>query len=305
MGMDVGWGVYGYSMQPNASVECEYSMTSQSPDEPASTPPIKLVAIDLDGTLLRSTKRLSSANARAIAEVTNRGVHVVLASARPPRSVREIYHRLALDTLQVNYNGALVHDMPRGKHVFHQPMSIALAKRIVKFARKLDPDVVISVEVLDKWYTDHVDDTLPTETSKRFNPDFVGPLNAFLTVPVTKLMLLAPPEKLKPIHEAVRKKFSDDIAILICDDYLIQLVHKQVDKASALKIVAERYNVAQENVMAIGDAANDLGMVRWAGLGVAMANGWDRLKQAAKIVAPANDDDGVAHVLKQYILDKT
>ena len=194
--------------------------------------------------------------------------------------------------------------MPRGKHVFHQPLSIALAKRIVKFARKLDPDVVVSVEVLDKWYTDHVDDTLPTETSKRFDPDFVGPLDAFLTVPVTKLMLLAPPQKMRRIHEAVRKKFAKQIAILISDDYLIQLVHKQVDKASALKLVAERYHVEPQNVMAIGDAPNDLGMIQWAGLGVAMANGWDRLKQAAKVVAPANDEDGVAHVIKQYILDR-
>lgn len=290
-------------------------MKKKAPSEPTpATPPatgndplaapIRLVAIDLDGTLLRSNKRLSSANARAIAEVTNRGVHIILASARPPRSVRDVYHRLALDTLQVNYNGALVHDMPRGKHVFHQPMSIALAKRIVKFARKMDPDVVISVEVLDKWYTDHVDDTLPTETSRRFEPDFVGPLNAFLTVPVTKLMLLAPPDKLRPIHEAVRKKFANDVAILISDAYLIQLVHKQVDKASALKLVAERYNVPQHQVMAIGDAPNDLGMIRWAGLGVAMESGWDRLKQAANIIAPCNDDDGVACVLKKYILDK-
>ncbi len=279
-------------------------MTSNEPGRPTPAGPIKLVAIDLDGTLLRSNKRLSTANAQAIAEVTNQGVHVVLASARPPRSVRDIYHRLGLDTLQVNYNGALVHDMPRGKHVYHQPMSVALAKKIVKFARKMDPDVVISIEVLDKWYTDHVDDKLPTETSKHFSPDFVGPLSSFLTVPVTKLMLLAPPEKLRPIHQGVRTRFAKDIAILISDDYLIQLVHKQVDKANALKLVAEQYGVPREQVMAIGDADNDLGMVRWAGLGVAMDNGWDRLKQTADVIAPANDDDGVAAVLKRYILDR-
>lgn len=279
-------------------------MNQAAEDNPATIAPIKLVAIDLDGTLLRSNKRLSVANARAIAEVTNRGVHVVLASARPPRSVREIYRRLALDTLQVNYNGALIHDMPRGKHVFHQPMSVALATKIVKFARKMDPDVVISVEVLDKWYTDHVDDTLPTETSKRFEPDFVGPLGAFLTVPVTKLMLLAPPEKLRPVHAAIRTKFTKDIAILISDDYLIQIVHRQVDKASALQRVAEVYGVPQEQVMAIGDAQNDLGMVRWAGLGVAMESGWDELKKAAQVIAPCNDDDGVAHVLKKNILGR-
>ena len=276
-----------------------------SPESPATIPaPIKLVAIDLDGTLLRSNKRLSRANAQAIADATNLGVHVVLASARPPRGVRDIYHRLALDTLQVNYNGALIHDMPRGKNVYHQPMPVALAKKIVKFARRKDPDVVISVEVLDKWYTDHVDDKLPTETSKHFSPDFVGPLDAFLTVPVTKLMLLAPPEKLKPIHAAVRTKFAKDIAILISDDYLIQLVHKQVDKASALKLVAEQYNIPREQVMAIGDAPNDIGMVQWAGLGIAMDNAWPQLKKVADHIAPTNDNDGVAHVLKKFILDK-
>ncbi len=277
-----------------------------SPESPVTMPaPIKLVAIDLDGTLLRSNKRLSRANAQAIADATNLGVHVVLASARPPRGVRDIYHRLALDTLQVNYNGALIHDMPRGKNVFHQPMPVALAKKIVKFARRKDPDVVISVEVLDKWYTDHVDDKLPTETSKHFSPDFVGPLDAFLTVPVTKLMLLAPPEKLKPIHASVRTKFAKDIAILISDDYLIQLVHKQVDKASALKLVAEQYNIPREQVMAIGDAPNDIGMVQWAGLGIAMDNAWPQLKKVADHIAPTNDNDGVAHVLKKFILDRT
>jgi len=236
-------------MPPPAKGEREKApMKTPEIDPPIPVDLIKLVAIDLDGTLLRSNKRLSTANARAIAEVTHRGVHVVLASARPPRGVRDIYHRLSLDTLQVNYNGALIHDMPRGKHVFHQPMSIALAKKIVKFARKMDPDVVISVEVLDKWYTDHVDDKLPTETSKHFSPNFVGPLSAFLTVPVTKLMLLAPPKKLKPIHEGVRKKFGDEIAIMISDDYLIQLVHKQVDKASALMLVAEQFALHGESV---------------------------------------------------------
>ena len=279
-------------------------MTDKKHENPEKIAPIRLIAIDLDGTLLHDNKRLSATNARAVAEATNRGIHVVLASARPPRSVREIYHRLSLDTLQVNYNGALIHDMPRGKHVFHQPLSASLAKQIVKFARKMDPDVVVSLEILDKWYTDHVDETLPTATSRYFEPDFVGPLDAFLTVPVTKLMLLAPPEKLKPIHESVRKKFGSQIAILTCDDFLIQLVHKQVDKASALKVVAEHYKIDQQNVMAIGDAPNDLGMIQWAGVGVAMANGWDYLKQAADITAPANDEDGVAYVIENYILNR-
>lgn len=279
-------------------------MTSKEPTPHPAYRPIKLVAIDLDGTLLRSDKCLSPANAQAIADVISRGVHVVLASARPPRGVRDIYHRLSLDTLQVNYNGALIHDMPRDEHIFHQPMPVELASEIIRFAREMDPEIIVNVEILDKWYTDRVDDALPTETGKLFPPDHIGPLDSFMNKPVTKLMLAAEPKRLAPVHQAVSDKFADQVMIAISDDYLIQLAHKQVDKASALAFVAKRYGVPRENVMAIGDAQNDLGMVRWAGLGVAMANGWDQLKQAADVVAPANDDDGVAHVLKQYILDK-
>jgi 5-amino-6-(5-phospho-D-ribitylamino)uracil phosphatase len=279
-------------------------MISQEPAPTAPYGPIKLVAIDLDGTLLWSNKHISDANAQAIADLTQRGVRVVLASARPPRGVRDIYQRLSLDTLQVNYNGALIHDMPNDKHVFHQPMTLELATQIIYFARAMDPDIIVNVEVLDQWHTDRVDDAFPTETSKLYPPDHLGPLDSFLNQPVTKLMLAAEPERLAPVHHAIKEKFADQIMFAINDDYMIQIAHKQVDKANALQFVAEHYNVPQEHVMAIGDASNDLGMVRWAGLGVAMANGGDQLRQAADVIAPANDDDGVAHVLKQYILDR-
>jgi len=261
-----------------------------------------MVAIDLDGTLLRSDKSLSETNARAIAEATNRGVHIVLASARPPRSVREIYHRLGLDTLQINYNGALVHDMPRGRHVRHQPMGADLAGRIIRYARELDPQVAVSLEILDKWYTDRVDDSLPTETSRRFTPDAVGPIERFLDAPVTKLMLLAPPDRMNRLREAVHARFGRQIEILVSDDYLIQLVDRQVDKAKALEAVADHYGVGREQVMAIGDAPNDLGMIRWAGLGIAMDNGWPELKRVASVIAPSNDEDGVAYVIRRYVL---
>lgn len=279
--------------------------SSASPVAAPSAGPFKLVAIDLDGTLLRSDKKLTKRSVEAVAEATRRGVHVVLASARPPRSVREIYQRLGLTTFQVNYNGALVHDMPRKKHVFHQPLTPKLATRIVKFARKLDPDVVVSAEILDKWYTDRVDETLITETSRFHHPDFMGPLESFLHVPVTKLMLLAPPERLKPVREAIARKFGREVAILISDKHLIQIVHVEVDKAAALQRVAQNYGIERENVMAIGDAPNDLGMLRWAGLGVAMANGWPQARAAADVIVPSNDEDGVAIALERYVLNTT
>lgn len=274
----------------------------QTPHPPKNKPGYDLVALDIDGTILRSDKRLAVKTCDAVKAAMRRGVRVVLASARPPRSVKEIYKHLALNTVQINYNGALIHDPVAGKHVYHQPLDAALAMRIVKIARKLDPKVVVSVEILDKWYTDHIDETLPTETSKAFTPDFIGPLEAFLHVNPTKLMLLAPRPRLDPIIEAVQTKFAGQIGLAISDEHLLQVIHHRADKSVALAMVAQQYGVAWDRVMAIGDAPNDVGMLKWAGLGVAMGNAWGPVREAADVIVPDNDDDGVAHAIEKYVL---
>lgn len=275
--------------------------SSQDKSRPGRAP-IRLVAIDIDGTLLRTDKRLSTRCARAIQKASDAGVRVVLASARPPRTLREIYGHLGLDTLTINYNGALIHDHRRRKHVYHQPLDVDLARKVVKAARKIDPSTVVSVEILDKWYTDHVDETLPTETSVRFMPDFVGPLEAFLRVPVTKLMLLAPPQRMTAIATEVRSRFVGRVAVAVSDPHLLQVVHPKVDKGHALAMIAEQYGVKQEEAMAIGDAPNDVGMLKWAGLGVAVQNAWDKAREAADVVVPSNDEDGVAHAIERFVL---
>lgn len=264
---------------------------------------IELLAIDLDGTTLRRDKRLSERVCRAVRMATARGVRVVLATARPPRSVRPIRERLGLTNLQVHYNGALVHDPVRRAHVLHRPLQAELARRLVRFARRLDPRVVVSLEILDRWYTDHVDDTLPTETALVFRPDVIGPLEAFLRVPITKLMLLGASERIDRLRDAIAARFGRHIALPVSDPHLLQIVDRHVDKATALALVARRYDVLPARVMAIGDAPNDNGMIRWAGVGVAVANAWPETRHAADVVVPSNDDDGVAEAIERFVLD--
>ncbi len=263
---------------------------------------IRLVAMDLDGTLLRSDKNISKRCGAVIREVQAQGVKVVLATARPPRSVRSFAAVLGLDTLQIHYNGALIHDPHRSRHVFHQPMDLHLTREIIRQARRLDPQVVVSVEILDRWYTDHIDPTLPTETSVSFMPDCVGPLDAILQTPVTKLMLLAPPARLKPILDLVKQRFAGRVALAVSDQHLLQIMHPQVDKARALQWIATHYGVTREQTMAIGDAPNDLSMLTWAGLGVAVENAWPSVREKVREVVPSNDADGVAVALERYVL---
>jgi len=266
--------------------------------------PIKLVAIDLDGTLLGSDGRISESNIQAVRGVLDRGVHVVLASARPPRAVREFYELLDLVTPQVNYNGALIHDPHRREHLYHQPLDPGLAKRVFCRARKVDPEVIVNIEILDQWHTDRVDPTLEMKISQIFEPDYFGPLDACLATEVTKVMLMAPPERIGTIREMLDREFADQVALAISDPHLIQVVHRRVDKAHAVGRVAGWYGVDRQSVLAIGDAPNDIGMIRWAGVGVAVGNAWEGVRQVADAVVASNDDDGVAQALTRYVLDE-
>jgi len=267
--------------------------------------PMRLLALDLDGTLLRTDKNITQHTARALHAAQHAGVCIVLATARPPRSVAAIAQALHINSWQINYNGALIHDPVRHRNIMHLPLPLDLAQHIIQVARRADPQVVVSIEILDKWYTDHFDPTLPTETSKNFMPDCVGPLNAILRTPVTKLMFLAPPDRLDILHQTISQKFSQQVALAVSDRHLLQVLHPQADKAHALERIATHYKIPRAQVMAIGDAPNDLGMLRWAGLGIAMANAWTSVHAAIKNVVPSNDDDGVAHAIHHYILHDT
>ncbi|WP_432797614.1 Cof-type HAD-IIB family hydrolase [Poriferisphaera sp. WC338] len=263
---------------------------------------IRMIAMDLDGTLLRDDKTLSAENIAAVKRAVDAGVVVVIASARPPRAVKAIYEALGLDTIQINYNGAAHYDQVRGRFVKHLPLEAGFVREMVNAARDLDEQVYMSLEVMDKWYTDGVDDSLLTETSKHFKPDLLGELDELFEEPVTKLMLLAPKERLAKVHAMVLERFGERIAIHMSDEHLIQIVDPSVDKEHSVRELAGYYGIDRVEVMAIGDAQNDAGMIAWAGLGVAVGNAWDEAKVAADEVVGSNEENGVAEAIERFVL---
>ncbi len=286
-------------MQNRISNSTRRRLAIQPEHEPA---PIALVAIDLDGTLLRSDKSISERTVQTVAAVTGRGVSVVLASARPPRGVRAFCQRLGLHGVHVSYNGALIYHNAGQRHLYHQPVDGALAKRIVGLARQIEPSVVVNIEILDRWYTDRVDPALHVETSKQAQPDYLGPIEACIDQPVTKMMFLAPPGLLLPVRSAIEQAYGHQIAVVISDRHVVQVVHARVNKAHALQWIVADLGISARQVMAIGDAPNDVEMIRWAGLGVVVENGWHEARLEADVVVASNDDDGVADALRRYVL---
>jgi Cof subfamily protein (haloacid dehalogenase superfamily) len=262
--------------------------------------PIRLVAIDLDGTLLNDSKKVSTQTVTALKCLPAQGVKVVIASARPPRSVRSIHAQLALDTWQINYNGAMIWDEPARRVVFHRPMPGHLVRDIVDLARDLYEEVLMSCEVMDKWYTDRADQTYTTETGRMFKPDVIADLDCCCDQEITKLMLLGEPRIISRLENEIAARFADRVSVLQTDPELIQIMDNKVSKAVALQAVAAHYGVAMENVMAIGDAPNDVGMLQVAGVAVAMDNAHPLVKEVADWVAPSNNDHGVHAALARY-----
>jgi Cof subfamily protein (haloacid dehalogenase superfamily) len=263
-------------------------------------PRIRLVAIDLDGTLLDREKRIGERTAAAVRGLAAKGVKAVIASARPPRSVRSFYERLGLDTWQINYNGALVWDEPARRAVLHRPMEGDLVREIVERARALRPEVLMSCEVLDRWYTDRYDPAFVPETGKIFRPDVIAPVDSFCRGPITKLLLLGDPATVSEMVALLAREFTDRAGWVRNDRDLVQIMDRTVSKAAALRFVAEGYGVPLEETMAIGDAENDIEMLREAGVGVAMGNAPEDVKAIAGWVAPSNEEEGVLAALRRY-----
>ena len=261
---------------------------------------IRLLALDLDGTLLNDSKKISPQTIEGLSCLSKKEVRIVIASARPPRSVRHIYADLKLDTLQINYNGALIWDEPGGRAVFHRPLAGKLVRAIIEMSRDLFEEVLVSCEVMDHWYTDQIEEKHTTETGRLFRPDVIAPLEEFFEIDTTKLLLSAEPNIISRLEAELLENFGDQVTILQTDEHLLQIAHPNVGKAQALQRVAGHYGVAMNQVMAIGDALNDVGMLQLAGIGVAMDNAHSAVKAVADWVAPSNNDHGVHAALVRF-----
>jgi len=265
---------------------------------------IKMIALDMDGTLLSPKESITPRVHHAIHLAAKRGIHVVLATARPPRSVRFYHRALKLQTPIISHNGALIWDENQKCVLRHISLPHALVRRVIDYARLRCPEVIPSVEIIDKLYSDHFG-IVPAEaipTGRCFNPDVIAAMETFLHVPVTRIMFHAKPSIIEELCQMLPRKFEYRIGLFRSDSRLLQIVAPDTNKAMALDFVCKSYGITRDNVLAVGDNANDLPMLQWAGVSAAMANGPEHIRKAARHVVPSNREDGVAVAIERFAL---
>lgn len=262
---------------------------------------IKLIAMDLDDTLLDNQQRVSPRACETIRKAVAGGVTVTIATGRMFCSAMQYAEQLALDVPLITYNGSLIKSS-RSKEVFlHHTIPKELAREILAVFGK------------NHWYIQsYIDDVLYVENldeDARMYERLAGvkavPVGEKLFQPEgnpTKLLAIREPAEIKRMHEIVKQEFGDAIYVTNSKANYLEIMNPAVNKGRALAYLAERLNIKQAEVMAVGDSNNDLDMIRYAGFGVAMGNASDKVKACAQAVTCANEEDGVAAAIEKYVL---
>lgn len=264
----------------------------------------KLVALDMDGTLLNTNQKISDRVKKAIADARKNGVKVILSSGRGFKGVEKYVRELHLDELVISLNGAVVTDASGDKVVFSIPMEPEVIRRIIELQKEYE---VFSIyfEAMKMYVEELNEKALYFSNFEGVKVIPVGNMLEFYnSQPIGKMLMIGEYEK----FIVFRKKLLDELGQYINATFsmpsFLEAYNINVSKGIILHKVAEYYGLKREEVIAIGDGENDISMIEYAGLGVAMENAMDPVKNAADLTTKSNAEDGVAHVIEKYILNK-
>jgi Cof subfamily protein (haloacid dehalogenase superfamily) len=267
----------------------------------ASVSGFRLVATDLDGTLLRSDASVSARTRQTLRAVRDAGLQVTLVTARAPRWVTEIFVRLGLDAgYAVCSNGAIVYDFAADATLLHRSLSADVSKRIVEALREAAPGVAFACERESLSFREpHYVPLWPTPGMEVPRTDAL----VFVAEPVSKLVVQHPQLTQEELYALAVGICGESATATISGQVLVEISAAGVTKAYALAALCEEVGIDSESVLAFGDMPNDIPMLEWAGHGVAVRNAHPDVIAVADDVTEANDDDGVAVALERLLLD--
>jgi Cof subfamily protein (haloacid dehalogenase superfamily) len=263
---------------------------------------IKLVAIDMDDTVLNAQLEISERTKAAIRAAVAKGAAVTFATGRMYCSCRRFALELGLDVPLITYNGALIQQAISGAVLYHQPVPITVAAKVTQWAEEHRHHLQLYVG--DRVYVSKCNDkALWYGKHSGVEVYDVGSLTSFLTVEPTKMLMMVEILSIDGVMEELYKLCGTTIHMSRSKPTFLELVHPQVSKGHALAYLANLLGVERSAVMAIGDGCNDLEMLEYAGLSVAMGNADPRVKEQADYITDTNEQDGVAKAIEKFILN--
>lgn len=264
---------------------------------------IKLIAIDLDDTLLNSKIAISERNAAAIHKAQAAGIIIMLATGRMFNSATKFADFLGLDVPLVTYNGALVKGSRSQMVYYEHPLQLSTALELLTYCRERqyyiqayqgDKLLVKEANAFSKRYTE-ISGIPATPVGEELYQIKKAPY---------KLLMMTKQEEFTETWKDVETKFKGKVDVTSSKDNFLELMEPGVNKWNAVRAIGMLYHINETEIMCIGDSNNDLPMIKNAGLGVAMGNAKDNVRRAAKMVTATNDEDGVALAIETVLQAK-
>ena len=262
----------------------------------------KLLALDIDGTLTNSQKQISPKTRQALMEAQQKGLRLILASGRPTDGVRPLARQLEMDKYGgfiLSYNGARVIDLSNEQVVYEKTLAPEIIPVIGELAHKYKIGVLT-----------YVDGAVITETPEDPYIQLEARINGLPLKGVenfAKAVIEKEPKCLMTGDGEYMGKIEPEIAAALgnlsvyrSEAYFIEIMPENIDKAVSLEKLCEYVGVTREQLAACGDGYNDMPMIRYAGLGIAMANAKEPVREAADVITLSNDEDGIAAALEKY-----
>ena len=262
---------------------------------------IRLIVTDLDDTLLDARGRLPAQNIEALQEARNRGAVVTIATGRMTSAAVGFARQLGVDSPMIVFNGGLVYDPVHENVIYENPVPLDLTREILRMAEEMG--VYIQYFDRDHYYFER---RCSYANAYGAHVGFAGietkqKLSEWVAQPASKLLIDTRPEIRDEVCAKFREAFGDRLNIMPTRMSYIEFVANGVDKGFALEKLAESMGLGPDEVAAFGDAQNDIGMLKWAGHGWWMQNGHPTVRSAAKYIAPANTEFGVARAIDEMI----
>lgn len=262
-----------------------------------------LIAIDLDGTLLTDDKLISKRNLATIEKAKQQGHIVCIATGRPYRASQMYYKQLNLNTPIVNFNGAFTHHPNhKGFGYYHSPLELNTAKTIIETCEAFQVKNIM-VEIIDDFYLRYYDEVLIETFSMGQSPVQFGNLHYLLTDHPTSILIHPKDDHVQDLKALLKEAHAEviDQRVWGAPWNVIEIVKAGLNKAIGLQKIANYYSIPQERIIAFGDEDNDLEMIEYAGVGVAMENAIPELKTIANQTTLTNEADGIAIFLEEHL----
>ncbi len=265
----------------------------------------KMIVLDIDGTLTNSSKEISPETLAALLEIQERGFRVAIASGRPPLGVKRVADALKLQkygNYVLAYNGGRIINCKTEEIVYQKLISSTVVAVLQEDAAEqgvgmltYDEEGAIAATPVDSYM----------ELEARLNNIVIKEVEdfkSFVNFPVNKCLMTGEPERLIEVETALKQKYHGFLNIFRSEPYFLEVMPMGIDKAASLSKLLQMLGLTADQMICCGDGFNDITMLEYAGLGVAMANAKDEVLAAADYVTASNDENGILQVIQKFVL---